>query len=164
MRDTLALMEEHLDSWLRRILGAEHLQASEYIVIVDQLFCAISTAYTDYPHARPVQKLILDFVHAGRLMWPFSSKFKELLPGAPQSFTHAFLVATINGNVSKWTGNAKSIYHITHCGKCTWCKVGFGKGRDHWAIDPRAKKGGHGIETRWRCKSCVEKHGFKSRQ
>lgn len=163
-KDTLELMEGQLYSWLRKILSPEvRLQDPECILIIEQLFSAISAVYTDYPHARPVQNLILDFVHAGRLMWPYSSKFRELLPQAPQTFTHAFLVAIINGNTSKWTRNANELNYIEPRGDCTWCKAELvdWEENDDWVLDPQIM-GGLVVESHWRCRSCVEEHGFKS--
>lgn len=163
-KDTLALMEDHLDAWLRKILSAKQkLKDAECIVIIEQLFSAISAAYIDYPHARPVQKLIVDFVHAGLIRWPFSSKFRELLPRAPQNFSHAFLVATINRNASRWTGDVKRCNRIRPSGHCTWCLEELSDWKDDWVIDPETMRP-LAIETHWRCRSCVEEHGFKRRR
>lgn len=165
-KDTLALMEDHLDALLRKILTGYHfLFTLECINSIEQLFCAISAAYTDYPHARPVQKLIVDFAHAGRIKWPFSPKFQELLPRSPQGFTHALLVATINGNASRWTGNADNFSLIKPYGACTWCRAREAlslDGDDDWAVDPKHMAQHLVVETQWRCRSCVEQRGFKS--
>ncbi|ROW07264.1 hypothetical protein VMCG_03766 [Cytospora schulzeri] len=70
MKDTFALMETHLDVWMRKLEDRAQVRPHNYtgrpntregVDMVHVLFRVISVAYTEYPHARPVQRRIANF-------------------------------------------------------------------------------------------------------
>lgn len=176
MNEATTLIETYFDEKLAKIaLSYTNLDVNSpnYIdSFLDQLFKGVASAFSKSPHSRPCQKLIVDFIHAGRFFFYANGKFRNLLACASQHFAHKVFLATVQGNISRWTGpeGCYSEYDsIVPFGRtCSHCCKEGGLISNQWICDPfvlsaRPENFSLFIKTRWRCREWVREHGFKGR-
>lgn len=180
MEGIITLLETYFDEKLVQIAlfaaekGTTGITVEVVNAFIDDLFHGISTVYDCYEHATKFQKIIVDFVHAGRMFFYAQPAFRRLLAVAPHQFAHEVLLATVLGNSSIWTGpnGDCSEYNLFSSAEdnCSWC---LSKGNKFvldkdWTWDPslppnKDDDSGLSVRMRWRCCQCVRDHGFKRR-
>lgn len=125
--------------------------------VVEELSAGVQAAYHDYPHAKPVQRLLVEFAFASRLRLLKTEGFMKLVE-REVDFGHAFWIKSMRSREVQYFGlldpaqvrNSKPMSK-----KCGGCKEWYFNISTHTHIwdDEKSK-----IDTepaiRWTCSKC----------
>jgi hypothetical protein len=168
--EAVRILENHCEEKARALCVYEipwsgHNSAmadDELDATLEKLFRGVHTAYTQYRHSLPCQKVLIDLFYAIRFSVFQKPNFRGILATAPTQFSHELLMATIGGRKSKWAWNMPMEYQPHHqFSHCTMCNKNPEEA-DQWAPDLSIPESIE-INLSWRCIPCLEKYGFPSR-
>lgn len=130
-------------------------------IVINKLSDGIATAYSKrYSHAKPCQKVLIDFVFANRFKFFPMEEFHKLVEEF-RDFGHDILMAVLRGTEGGWAAVSESEYkHFVLDIKCEKCKRGSKKEQKLF-INPQAGKGMARIQdVHWSCEACVQIYGY----